>query len=151
MPSFPGPAQLPRPCPAFRHLQYGKAVDGQPFLFDFFIQVRGEPVNKATNILISWESTFWTQRFCIGWKYHLDSHSFSFVWTACIPTPNYSKLASFPGPAQLSITISGRGPGIFSHVSDVRIERMGLIVCGCTGPRTAKRANIAGNLPHVSS
>ena len=37
-------------------------------------------------------------------------------------------LASFPGPAQLSVTSSrvkrGRGPGIFSHVSDVRIERI---------------------------
>ena len=36
-------------------------------------------------------------------------------------------LASFPGPAK------------------------GLIVRGCTGPRTAKRANVAGNLPYVSS
>ena len=37
----------------------------------------------------------------------------------------------------------GRGPGIFSHMSDVRIEkddRKGLIVRGCTGPRAAKRA-----------
>ena len=37
-------------------------------------------------------------------------------------------IASFPGPAQLSVACSTekreRGPGIFSHVSDVRIERM---------------------------
>ena len=39
----------------------------------------------------------------------------------------HSDFASFPGPAQLSIAIStesGRGPGIFSHMSDVGIERM---------------------------
>ena len=37
------------------------------------------------------------------------------------------RVASFPGPAQLSVIYSkesGRGPGIFSHVSDVRIERV---------------------------
>ena len=36
-------------------------------------------------------------------------------------------LASFPGPAQLSVafsTVKWRGPGIFSHVSDVRIEKV---------------------------
>ena len=36
-------------------------------------------------------------------------------------------LASFPGPAQLpslAVRKSRRGPGIFSHLSDVRIERV---------------------------
>ena len=147
---------VPRPCLAFHHLQYGKVVN--PF-FLIFIQARGEPGNKATNVLISWESTLWTQRFCIGWKYHLDSYSFSFVWTACIPTPNYilpspqdqrsharhpqiSKYShtrasecstpvgngprSQAPPSFPSILVqkSGRGPGIFSHMSDVRIERV---------------------------
>ena len=52
-----------------------------------------------------------------------------------VPHPNDIKLAcqaginlaSFPGPAHLSVafsTVSVRGPGIFSHVSDVRIERV---------------------------
>ena len=39
----------------------------------------------------------------------------------------HSSLKAFPGPDQLSIAIrteSVRGPGTFSHVSDVRIERM---------------------------
>ena len=38
------------------------------------------------------------------------------------------KLASFPGPAQfpsLTVRISGRGPGIFSHVSDVECREKG--------------------------
>ena len=34
---------------------------------------------------------------------------------------------------------------------DRKDGRKGLIVRGCTGPRTAKRANVAGNLTHVSS
>ena len=38
-----------------------------------------------------------------------------------------SGLALFPGPAQLSslsVRKSGRGPGIFSHMSDVKLESM---------------------------
>ena len=33
-------------------------------------------------------------------------------------------LSLVPRPHQLLVRKSGRGPGIFSHVSDVRIERM---------------------------
>ena len=29
-------------------------------------------------------------------------------------------------------------------------DRKGLLVRGCTGPRTTNRANTAGNLPHAS-
>ena len=114
-PSSPGHAQLSRPRPAsqtlpsFPSLTVWKSSRWSTLSFRFFHSSAGRACE---------------QRFCIGWKYHLDSHSFSFVWTACIPTPNYSKLASFPGPTQLSTAISGRGPGIFSHVSDIRIERM---------------------------
>ena len=63
-----------------------------------------------------------------------------------------SFLASFPGPAQLSIAISTekreRAWYLFSREwrQDRKDGRKDLIVCGCTGPRTAKRANLAGNL-----
>ena len=66
-------------------------------------------------------------------------------------------VASFPGPAQLSVAISTvkreRAWYLFSREwrQDRKDGRKGLIVRGCTGPRTAKRANVAGNLPHVSS
>ena len=33
-------------------------------------------------------------------------------------------IASFPGPAQLSVASSTVKPGIFSHVSDIGIERV---------------------------
>ena len=72
--------------------------------------------------------------------------------------PTYhGQVASFPGPAQLSVAINTeervRAWYLFSREwrQDRKDDRKGLIVCGCTGPRTAKRANIAGNLPHVSS
>ena len=45
--------------------------------------------------------------------------------------------ASFPGPAQLSVTCnteSGGEPDIFSHVSDVRIERIVELCEGALGP-----------------
>ena len=61
-------------------------------------------------------------------------------------------LASFPGPSQLFVVISTEKREracIFPHVSGIRIES--LIVRGYTGPRTAKRANVAGNLSQVSS
>ena len=51
------------------------------------------------------------------------SHAINFY----IGPLHYKILALFPAPAQLSVacsTVSGRGPGIFSHVSDVRIERV---------------------------
>ena len=65
-------------------------------------------------------------------------------------------LASFPGPAQFSVAFSRksrRGPGIFSHVSDVGIERMVERFNCVWGHRAqnSKTANIAGNLPHLSS
>ena len=64
-------------------------------------------------------------------------------------------VASLSGSAQFSIACSTvkRERACYLFSRDVRIERMvekGLIVYGCTGPRTAKRAIIAGNLPHVS-
>ena len=67
------------------------------------------------------------------------------------------KLASFPGPTQLSIAISTEkwewAWYLFSHEwhQDRKDVTKSLIARRCTGPRTAKRANIAGNLPHVSS
>ena len=60
-------------------------------------------------------------------------------------------LASFPGPAQLCVACSGRGPGKFYHVSDVKgrksVERLEMNV-GVLGLRTARRANAPGNM-HV--
>ena len=66
-------------------------------------------------------------------------------------------VASFPGPTQPSITIStekwGRAWYLFSHEwhEDRKDDRKGLIVCGRTGPRTAKRTKLRDNLPHISS
>ena len=66
-------------------------------------------------------------------------------------------IASFPGPTQLSIAFSmekrERAWYLFSRewCQDRKDGRKSLIVHGCTGPRTAETANIAGNLPHVSS
>ena len=48
---------------------------------------------------------------------------------------------------------SKAGEGLLSFLTsrkDRKDGRKGLIVYGRTGPRTANRANIAGNLPHVS-
>ena len=62
-------------------------------------------------------------------------------------------LASFPGPAQLSIASSPvkweRAWYLFSHEwrQDRKGGRKGLIVSGHTGPRTAKRAKVPGSLP----
>jgi len=55
-------------------------------------------------------------------------------------------------PAQLFIACSTKkqgGPGNFSHVSDVRVEKAGKN--GTLGLRAARRAKVPGNLPHVSS
>ena len=68
-------------------------------------------------------------------------------------------LASYPGPAQLSIAIGTekweRAWYLFSHEwhQDRKDGRKGLIVHGHTRPRTAKEAKVpaAGNLPHISS
>ena len=71
---------IPRPRPAFHHLQ-------------FFVRARGEPGNEA-------KTAYKVQSILI--------------------------LASFPGPAQLSVACSmesGRGPGIIYHVSDVSREK----------------------------
>ena len=68
-----------------------------------------------------------------------------------------TQLASFPGPAQLSVTISmekrERAWYLFSRewCQDRKDGRKGLIVRGCTEPRTAKRGNVASDLLHVSS
>jgi len=65
------------------------------------------------------------------------------------------ELASFPGPAQLSIASSTvkreRAWYLFSREwrQDRKGGRKGLIVRGRTGPRTAKRAKVQGSLPHV--
>ena len=61
-------------------------------------------------------------------EFHAFLTSYVFI-DRLVPRPNCCCicLASFPGPAQLSTassTVNVRGPGIFSHVSDVRIERM---------------------------
>ena len=48
------------------------------------------------------------------------------------------KLVSFPGSAQFSVassTVKQGGPGIFSHISDIRIERMVERVYLCVGAR----------------
>ena len=58
--------------------------------------------------------------------------------------------ASFPAPAQLSPLVvrkSGRKPGVFSHASDGRIQRMVKRVCGYPGPRTTKTAKIQCSFP----
>ena len=65
------------------------------------------------------------------------------------------RVASFPGPAQLSVACSTvkqeRAWYLFSREwrQDRKGGRKGLIVCGRTGPRTAKRAKVQGSLPHV--
>ena len=67
------------------------------------------------------------------------------------------RLASFQGPTQLSVAISTvkweRAWYFFSREwrQDRKDGRKGLIMRGCTRPRTAKRANVVGNLQHVSS
>ena len=59
-------------------------------------------------------------------------------------------VALFPGPTQLSVAISmekrERAWYLFSREwrRDRKDGRKGLIVRGCTGPRTAKTANVAG-------
>ena len=66
-------------------------------------------------------------------------------------------VASFLGSAQLSVAISTekreRAWYLFSHEwhRDRKDGIKGLIVCGCTGPRTVKRAHVAGSLLHTSS
>ena len=49
----------------------------------------------------------------------------------------------------------GEGPVSYHVTSDRKDggkdDRKGLVVCGCTEPRTTKRANIPGNLPCISS
>ena len=68
-----------------------------------------------------------------------------------------TQLATFPGPAQLSVAISTeKQETVWYHFlhewrQDRKDGRKGLIVRGCTGPRTSKRANVASNLLHVSS
>ena len=60
-------------------------------------------------------------------------------------------LPSFPS---LAVQKSRRGPVIFAHVSDVRIERIVERVFLCVGAvqlRTSKRAKLPGNFPNVSS
>jgi len=52
------------------------------------------------------------------------------------------RVALFPAPPSfLSVAVckSGRGPGIFSHISDRKDGRKGVIVHGRTGPRTANK------------
>ena len=88
--------------------------------------------------------------------------SFMDSWPACFWIFWFKSTAHFnliPRPHPAFRHFQYRKAGIFSHVSDVRIERdrkgdrKGLIVCGCTGPRTArrKRAKVVGNLLHISS
>ena len=61
------------------------------------------------------------------------------------PTPSFSSLLS---------TIKRGGPGTFPHVSDVK-GRKGKkdrkFNVGVVGLRTARRAKVPGNTPHVSS
>ena len=52
-----------------------------------------------------------------------DPPSLAMFACAHINIRHSCNLASFLGPTQLSVE-SGRGPGILSHASDVRIERM---------------------------
>ena len=65
------------------------------------------------------------------------------------------KVALFPGLHQFRLHKERRGPGIFSHMHDVKgrkvVERIYLNVGALAGLRTARRANVPGNLPHVSS
>ena len=58
-----------------------------------------------------------------------------------------------PRPITCSVG-SGREPGIFSHMSDVKIYRKdgrkGSIVCGYSGAQN-RRPKVPGNLSHVAS
>ena len=124
---------------------------------------------RTTNCKISYHSAYQVL-FLAHWKsttpvylaidafhalhYHCtsDNHQLQAMWAdfcAC--------LASYPGPAKLSVasrTVKReRAWYLFSREwrQDRKGGRKGLIVRGCTGPRTAKRAKVPGNLPHVSS
>ena len=64
-------------------------------------------------------------------------------------------VASFPGPCTtFGCTKECGGPGMFPHVRDIEgrkvVERTSLSM-GELGLRTARRAKVRGNLPHVSS
>ena len=90
-------------------------------------------------------------------KVSLWLRGMNFMWLDQ-PSQDYVlSLASFPGPAQLSVAFSmekwERTLYFFSRewLQDRKDSRKGLIVCGCTRPRRAKRAKVWGNLPHVSS
>ena len=64
-----------------------------------------------------------------------------------VPSPTPSFFATFS-------TEKRGGPGTFPHVSDVKgrmtVERPKMNV-GILGLRTARRAKVPGNIPHVSS
>ena len=60
------------------------------------------------------------------------------------------KVALIPRPCSAFRQYRKAGD-IFSHVSDVRIERMVERINCAWAHRTAKRAKVPGNLPHVSS
>ena len=66
-------------------------------------------------------------------------------------------IASYPGPAQLSVASSTekreRAWYLFSREwrRDRKDGRKGLIVHRCTRPRTAKGAKVPGNLPYIPS
>ena len=85
-----------------------------------------------------------TSGWYITWYYgdnYLSCKSFDFI-------------ARSPSFSSLTVRKSGRGPGIFSHMSDVggrKDGRRGLIVRGHKGSRTVRRTSIPGNLRHVSS
>ena len=53
----------------------------------------------------------------------------------------YPRSQAWPSFPSLVVQKSGRGPGIFYHVNDIRIEKMVervLIVHECAGPRNSK-------------
>ena len=99
----------------------GGGREASPPLQDFthpmeFIITNLECCSPETANTVIPEINVWSK------KYELAAFEIKSYFNKCC-----TLLALFPGPAQLSIAIgteSGRGPGIFSHMSDVRIERM---------------------------
>ena len=88
------------------------------------------------------------------YSYHCtsDNHQLQAMWAdfcAC--------LASYPRPTQLSVaSCTVKWERAWCLLSrewrrDRKGGRKGLIVRGHTGPKTANRAKVSGNLPHVSS
>ena len=129
---------------ALRHFRYGNTVEiRNGIMFNFY--------PRLPHMLFVKYSRYAEVGRLVG----LDT--FWFKRGGCWSSVLYNLLASFPGPAQLSVAYrqkSRKGAWYLFLREwhwDGKDGRKGLIVHGHTGSRTSKRAKVPGNLPHVSS